>query len=813
MSEKEQKKGCENHLIFVCMTLLILIVTSVFYWDRRQQRQLDLSRAALQANSQATSGGLVQQAPLRPEQGQTVASAVNPLHLGSVSYKGVIALVAPAVVSVNVDTDLSAPGANAPIVPQNVWGRGQGAGRMHHGPGQNAVCPNCNVTVPCQPGRPACFMNCPQCGAHMRPENGNWLCPHQIPTPAGQAVAALADPQGSQSQFQAASKGGSGVIVHRRGYILTNHHVIHGAKKITVTVYSGVTSKSYPADIMDEAPSLDFAILKIGAKGEQFMSAPIGNSSTISVGDEVLAMGSPFGLQQTITFGIVSNTRRTLSVGNQTYTDFIQTDASLNPGSSGGALVNMKGELIGINSAIYSPTQAFSGIGFARPVDVAKAAFPEFIDTSARAVGVVAGDVGQLGRGLFAPKRAGRPGQGAALWSAPSDPIIPVASQQRLPWTNGIGLGPGLNPSEWFGSTVSPGSGPAMSPGSGMPMMPPQPYRTQTAPAAPGPPRPWLGIRVRDVDQNVQDFLGLPMNYGVLVMEVFDLSPCQTAGVQTGDIIMRADRQSIRDQKMLWKRLGKKKTDGTFDLTLFRDGKRVKVKCALNERPTGIGIPAFVKPPEYETLEIPPMVLRGQPIATGLGAALPPDTLPSPRAQNAAGKEFIEGHWLGLEVIPLTPELAKEFQIAPQEKGILVDEITLEAAESGVLAGDMVQSINGAATADLKGFFVATQKVREESTALVGVSRRGKKLTFTMTARNARDLGFAQMEAAQPIQPSALRPHRYMGACTQCHIFMQTGGQLPTDGGDVLPSPPPISANARPIHRDRGKCAACHVIK
>ena len=801
MSENRQTKGSENHLIFVSMTLLILIVTSVFYWDRRQQRQLDLSRVALEASSQATSGGLAQQAPLLPEQGQTVA-AQSRVRLGNVSYKGVIACVAPAVVSINVDTDLAAPGANAPLVPQNVWG--PGGGRVHHGPGLNAVCPSCNITVPCQPGKPACFVNCPQCGAHMRPENGNWLCPHQIPTPAGQPVAQANTP-GSQSQFQAASKGGSGVIVHKQGYVLTNHHVVHGARQITVTVYSGVTAKNYAADIIDEAPSLDFAILKIGGKGEQFMSAPIGNSSLVSVGDEVLAIGSPFGLQQTVTFGIISNTRRTLSVGNQSYTDFIQTDASLNPGSSGGALVNMKGDLIGINSAIYSPTQAFSGIGFARPVDVAKAAFPEFIDISNRGVGVAGGAVTQLGRGLFAPNRPGMMGQAVGLWTAPSDPPARLTNQPGLPWTNGLGLGPGLNPSEWFGSTVSPRPS--------APMAPPKAYNTQTVPDTSGIPRPWLGIRVRDVDRNVQAFLGLPMKYGVLVMEVFDLSPCQAAGVQTGDIIMRADRQSMKNQEMLWKRLDRKKIDEFFELTLFRDGKKLNVKCALTERPTGIGIPNFAKPPEYETVEIPPMALRAQPIAMGLSAALPTDTLPSPRAQNAAGKEFIEGHWLGLEVIPLTPELAKEFQISPQEKGILVDEITLESAESGILAGDMVQSINGLAFADLKGFFSATQKVREESTAQVGVSRRGKKLTFTMTARNARELGFAQMEAAQPIQPSALRPHRYFGACTECHIFMQTGGQLPTDGGDVLPSPPPISPNARPIHRDRGKCAACHVIK
>jgi hypothetical protein len=187
--------------------------------------------------------------------------------------------------------------------------------------------------------------------------------------------------------------------------------------------------------------------------------------------------------------------------------------------------------------------------------------------------------------------------------------------------------------------------------------------------------------------------------------------------------------------------------------------------------------------------------------------------LPSPREQNAAGKEFIEGHWLGLEVITLVPELATEYRLPKGENGVLVDEITLEAAESGILAGDMVQSIEGRPTPDLRAFLVATQHVNEKERAEMGVSRRGSKMTFVVEARNTRTLGFAQMEAAQPIKPGALSPHRSRGRpCTDCHIIMQSGGQLPTDAGDILPSPPPIAADAVALHGDRGKCSSCHVI-
>lgn len=185
--------------------------------------------------------------------------------------------------------------------------------------------------------------------------------------------------------------------------------------------------------------------------------------------------------------------------------------------------------------------------------------------------------------------------------------------------------------------------------------------------------------------------------------------------------------------------------------------------------------------------------------------------LPTPKEQQAAKKELVEGHWLGMETIPLVPELAKEFNIAPDTKGILVDEVSLEAAESGVLAGDMVVAVDGFATPDLYAFTEATRRVRNRTQAKVLVSRRGQLLEYIISA--TRPLGFAQNESAQPIRPGAISPHRSRGkACTTCHIIMETGGQLPIDAGDILPNPPPIIKGAVAPHEDRGKCNTCHVI-
>ncbi|MFC1675470.1 trypsin-like peptidase domain-containing protein [Planctomycetota bacterium] len=799
---QEKKKGTgNNHLVAVLIALLALIVVAVFYWDRQQQRRVELSRSRIRANLLEDWGPGAQQQVQSALQAQGQTVAVQPQTVGfgkQVSFKNIIARVAPSVVSINVETGfLNQAAQPVPLQGQNVWGGRMGC--FAHRAGGNAVCPNCNTKVPCQKGMPACFSNCPKCGTHMRPEGASWICPFQKKT---QQVANQNTPPTTQQQFQAAGKGGSGVIVNRLGYVLTNHHVTHGAKAITVTVCSGLTTKTYPADVIDEAPELDFAMLKIAGNGDTFISAPIGNSSGVSVGDEVLAIGSPFGLQQTTTFGIVSNTRRTMTVGNQTYSDFIQTDAPLNPGSSGGALVSVNGRVIGINSAIYSPTQAFSGIGFARPIDSAKAVFPEFIDTSSNVARVL------TRKALpWKPKRFGQPaamqqGQGLYPWCPPGGQLQQVANKKQ-PFLNGLGLYPWCPPGGWVQKSANE-----------------QNLNTQTNTQVKNAPhRPWLGIRTRNVDQNVSDFLGLPMKFGILVMEVFDMSPCHSAGMRDGDVIMRLDKRSVKNEKMLWKMLSKKTIGDKIKLTVYRDGTKMNLDCKLGIRPTGISIPTFVKPRERDWQEMPAAALQGQAVAmttpSTTNAPVPTGKLPSPRQQNAAKKEFIEGHWLGLEVIKLTKELATEFKIPSDQTGVLVDEITLEAAESGILAGDMVQSIGGLPTPDLRAFFDATQqeRVQEGKQTDVGISRRGKKMTFVMTARNTTILGFAQMEAAQPIQPGALRPHRYMGTCTNCHIFMKSGGQLATDAGDILPNPPPITKNAKAPHRYRGTCATCHVIQ
>lgn len=158
---------------------------------------------------------------------------------------------------------------------------------------------------------------------------------------------------------------GSGFIIDPNGYIITNNHVIEGADEIKVTHQK----KEYDAKIIGRDPKTDIALIKIKDAAEALPVARLGDSDKLEVGEWVIAIGNPFGLDETVTAGIVSAKWRRIGAGP--YEDFIQTDASINPGNSGGPLFNLKGEVVGVNTMIYSPTGGNVGIGFAIPINIA----------------------------------------------------------------------------------------------------------------------------------------------------------------------------------------------------------------------------------------------------------------------------------------------------------------------------------------------------------------------------------------------------------------------------------------------------------
>ncbi len=183
---------------------------------------------------------------------------------------------------------------------------------------------------------------------------------------------------------------GSGVIISPDGYIITNNHVIRGAREIAITLNN---KKTYKAEVVGSHENTDIALLKINASDLPYIT--FGNSDTIKVGEWVLAVGKPFNLTSTVTAGIVSAKGRDLD-GNNKIDSFIQTDAAVNPGNSGGALVNTRGELVGINTAISSRTGSFIGYSFAIPSNIAKKVVDDIMEfgTVQKAVlGVIGGEL------------------------------------------------------------------------------------------------------------------------------------------------------------------------------------------------------------------------------------------------------------------------------------------------------------------------------------------------------------------------------------------------------------------------------------
>jgi S1-C subfamily serine protease len=170
---------------------------------------------------------------------------------------------------------------------------------------------------------------------------------------------------------------GSGSIIDTKGHILTNHHVVANSQKLEVTLADG---SKWPAKLVGSDPDSDLAVIKIDVPKEKLKVILMGDSKNLRIGQKVLAIGNPFGLERTLTTGIISSLGRTIrSEVGTLMEDIIQTDAAINPGNSGGPLLNSDGEIIGINSAIISPSGGSVGIGFAIPVNTAKKLVPALI--------------------------------------------------------------------------------------------------------------------------------------------------------------------------------------------------------------------------------------------------------------------------------------------------------------------------------------------------------------------------------------------------------------------------------------------------
>ncbi|HEY7450864.1 MAG TPA: DegQ family serine endoprotease [Vicinamibacterales bacterium] len=343
---------------------------------------------------------------------------------------------------------------------------------------------------------------------------------------------------------------GSGVIVSNDGYILTNHHVVDGASEITVELTDG---RTLPAkSIGSDAPS-DLAVLKIDAAGLQHIT--LANSDEVQVGDVVLAIGNPLGIGQTVTLGIISAKGRATGVGDGSYEDFLQTDAPINRGNSGGALVNVKGELIGINSQILSPSGGNIGIGFAIPANMARHVMDQLREDGRvrRAqLGVSIQPVTpELARSFDIKEPGGalvssvEPGSAADRAGIKRGDVIKSFNGHAVLDTNSLrnrvaGTMPGSNATV---VVVRDGSERTLTVKLG------ELAESRTArqdSQGPNDDRTSLGVSVAPLTPELASRAGVPKDvHGLLVQEVNPDSRAAEAGIQAGDVIQEVNRKPV----------------------------------------------------------------------------------------------------------------------------------------------------------------------------------------------------------------------------------------------------------------------------
>jgi serine protease Do len=377
-----------------------------------------------------------------------------------------------------------------------------------------------------------------------------------------------AEPRKYQQQGQ-----GSGFIISKDGYILTNNHVVNNADRITVTLSDG---REFKARLIGTDPKTEVALIKI-KDGEDLPYLELGDSDQLDVGEWVLAAGNPFGLSQTITAGIVSAKGRD-EVGIAEYANFIQTDAAINPGNSGGPLLNIEGEVVGINTAIYTRTGGYMGIGFAIPINMAVQIKDQLVEHGKvlrSVLGIYIQEVDEDLAKSFGLKESG----GILISQIMDDSAAAEAGLHEgdiVVELNGEKVGK-VNAFRNRVASTPPNSKISLR------IFRDGKYKTISAitkemegSSVVEEVEPTLfdklGISVENLDGEAARRLGYENEEGILVTAVEQGSPGWRAGLKPGQIIASVNRESIKNVREFKKKLGK--ADGTNKiLLLVADGR------------------------------------------------------------------------------------------------------------------------------------------------------------------------------------------------------------------------------------------------
>src|SRR5437899_6081512 len=370
---------------------------------------------------------------------------------------------------------------------------------------------------------------------------------------------------------------GSGFVLNANGFIVTNNHVVENAADIQVKLDDG---RELPAKVVGRDAKTDLALLKVDAAGLPVI--PLGDSTALQVGEPVMAIGNPFGLEQTVTTGIVSATGRV--IGSGPYDNFIQTDASINPGNSGGPLINARGEVIGINTAIFSRGGGSVGIGFAVPSSLAKTVITQLADHGKVERGWLGVSIQPLTKDLAKTFTRGDSTAGALVSS-----VIDGSPAAKA----GVKTGDVIV--EFDGKKVAkatdlPGIVADVPVGRDVPIVVTREGKEMRlnariarlqdeAPAkvADTEGKGQLGLSVQPLTPPMARELGLKVREGVLVRDVVDGGRAAEAGIRAGDVIVEINRQPVRTVEDLKARVDKQAKNEPMVLLVNRDGQALYV--------------------------------------------------------------------------------------------------------------------------------------------------------------------------------------------------------------------------------------------
>lgn len=361
---------------------------------------------------------------------------------------------------------------------------------------------------------------------------------------------------------------GSGFILDRDGYVVTNNHVVENADEIKVKLASG---KEFEAKVIGRDPKTDLALIKIKASSD-LQPLKMGNSDEMKVGSWVVAIGSPFGLEQTVTAGIISAKGRI--IGSGPYDNFIQTDASINPGNSGGPLINMKGEVIGINTAIVASGQ---GIGFAIPINTAKDVLPQLKDKGKVTRGWLGVSIQEVTPEI-AKSFGLKEKRGALIAEVIKDGPAEKAGIEQgdvIVEFDGKEIGeskdlPRIVAAAPVGKTV-----PVKIWKNGKTLIKEVKIgqlEEGVSEAAKTPTRKQIGIAVQDITHEMAQALGLRNRVGVVVAQVEQGSPAADAGIRQGDVIREVNRIQVTNVEDFLQKIEQTKS-GSSILLLIQRGK------------------------------------------------------------------------------------------------------------------------------------------------------------------------------------------------------------------------------------------------